>query len=173
MGHPIHDTRFGRRFQVVQTLGVRLPGFSRQDHTIGEPQSGQDVAEISGKTLSQKPFDIFEDKSTGTQLTDGSNRLGKHVPMIVLRLRETAERKGLARRASSNKVDARKRRKIKGSDIRLVNQSRIEIQTKAFTCPLIELNEGTVFKAGSFQSLRQPSASTEQLDRGHRRSPAK
>ena len=121
IGHTIRDTRFGRRCQIGQTLGVRLPGFSRLDHAIGETQSGQDVAEISGKTFSQKPFDVFEDKSSGAQLTDRSNRLGKHVTMVVLRLRETAKRKRLARRTSCNKVDARERRKIKGSDVRLVN----------------------------------------------------
>jgi len=63
------------------------------------------IAIVVGEILPQKSFDVFEDERLGHNLADSSNRLRKHVPLVIFAEMLPAKRERLAGRATSDELN--------------------------------------------------------------------
>ena len=98
---------------------------------------------------------------------DCPNRLWEHVARIFIRPSKPAQREGLARRPPCNDIYLAYRCKVESPHISLMYECWIEVFAKTFTCPFVELNKCTMFKACEFKSLGKTTTSAKKFKAPH------
>ena len=83
-----------------------LPSHCGLLHNFGMLKLQEDVIKIGAKGLSKQSFDIFKNKSLGLCFADSPHGFRKHIALVVVCLVLPTQRKGLAWRATSYKLNS-------------------------------------------------------------------
>ncbi|BEP60015.1 hypothetical protein GmRootV213_05690 [Variovorax sp. V213] len=105
--HARHKNIIGWRVpQIAQSRRVRDVILANEPRHFGMVQMSDDPAKIVSESRPREPSHIFEKKGPRLCLADGPNRLGPHIPRIVLPLMLAPYREWLARRPAGHQIKA-------------------------------------------------------------------
>lgn len=156
---------------ALKPLQVLLPGNVARGGELGELHLEFDILDVVGEGGPQKSADVLENESSGSDLGNGPDGLGKHVAGVVHASRLAAHGEGLAGWAARHEIDPSVTPEIDLPHVSAVDGAASEgwvthplVVKQGFHRRRIPFVKRLVTEASGMEPEREPTSSREKFD---------